>query len=636
MSNDGQAQMTRENSTDPTLSALLREQAEKQPDAIAILAPDRPPLTCAGLWRQVQNTVDTLQSLGVTPSTRVAVVLPNGPEMATTFLGVAAGAVCAPLNPAYRAAELQIYLEDTRAQFVIVGKGQSDPVRAVAMHMNLTVLEIASDSTLPAGQFSLGSPSRDGVSERIASASHDIALILHTSGTTARPKIVPLSHANLVASARNIARNLALRPTDRCLNVMPLFHIHGLVGALLASMAGGSSVVCTPGFDDHAFFDWVAQYDPTWYTAVPTMHQSVVAQGARYRKVAPRHRFRFVRSSSSALPPKVFESLQALTGAPVVEAYGMTEASHEMASNPLSGSRKSGSVGVPTGVEMALMDESGQLLANGKMGEIVIRGSGVTAGYENNPEANALAFIDGWFRTGDQGRLDDEGYLYVSGRLKELVNRGGEKVSPREVDEALLEHHAVEQAAAFAVPHPTLGEDLLAIVVARPDAKIDGATLRTFLSERLAYFKVPSQILLVKDIPKGPTGKVQRDQLHGLFGHLAQHQFVAPRSDVERSLDLIFQDVLGCGPVGVDDDFFSIGGDSLKGAQVVARIRTRHAVEITVPIVFAHRTIATLAAQIEVAKANASEWHAKLESDIGQMSDEEVARLLAKEGIAVR
>jgi len=626
--------MTQGQAVDSTLAHLLCEQAAKQPDALAILAPGRSPLSYGGLWRQVQHLVGTLQSLGVTPSTRVAVVLPNGPEMATAFLGVAACAVCAPLNPAYRAAEFRFYLEDTRAQVVIVGKGQSDPVRTVAQDMNLTVLEIESDSSLPAGQFSIGSPSPGGTAARFSSAPHDIALVLHTSGTTARPKIVPLSHANLVASARSIARHLALLPADRCLNVMPLFHIHGLVGALLASMAAGSSVVCTSGFDEQAFFDWVAQYDPTWYTAVPTIHQSVVAQGARYRQAAPEHGFRFVRSSSSALPPKTFASLQALTGAPVVEAYGMTEAAHEMASNPLSGPRKAGSVGIPTGVEIAMMDEAGQLLATGATGEIVIRGPGVTAGYENHPSANAKAFCAGWFRTGDQGRFDDDGYLYISGRLKEIVNRGGEKISPREVDEALLEHPDVLQAVAFATPHPTLGEDLAAAVVLRDGAQADEFGLRTFLSARLVDFKVPSSIVFVDAIPKGATGKVQRTSLHEKLAHLFNKSFVAPRNDIERSLALIFREVLACEPISVNDNFFSLGGDSLKGAQVMARIGARHGVEVALSTLFSHPTIATLAVEVNATRAAAEDRYRKLESEIEQMSDEEVARLLAQEEAA--
>ncbi len=626
--------MSFDSSTSPTLAAMLRERATKQPGALAILAPGRTRLSYAGLWQQVQHIAISLRRHGALPSLRVAVVLPNGPEMATAFLGVAACAVCAPLNPAYPESEFRFYLEDTRADVVILPRGERGAAHSVARELGLAVLELETDASLAAGCFRLGSSAQGGAQAGSDAAACDTALILHTSGTTARPKIVPLSHANLIASAHNIATHLALQPADRCLNVMPLFHIHGLVGALLATIAGGGSIVCTPGFDERACFDWIAQFDPSWYTAVPTIHQALTAHGERYRQVAPHHRFRFVRSSSAALPPKVFESLRALTGAPVVEAYGMTEASHQMASNPLSDKCKPGSVGLPAGVEIALMDDAGQLLARNATGEIVIRGPSVTAGYEHNPQANAKAFTNGWFRTGDQGRFDDEGYLYISGRLKEIVNRGGEKVSPREVDEALLEHADVAQAVAFAVPHQTLGEDLVAAVVLRAGAQADEAALRAFLFSRLADFKVPSCVVFVDAIPKGATGKVQRTHLHERLGHLIARSFVAPTTELERSLASIIRTVLGCEPVGLNDNFFALGGDSLKGAQVIARIRAQHSVELAVPALFAHPTVAELAGAVEAARSVADDWSSHLAREIEQLSDEEVTRLLAQEEAA--
>jgi acyl-CoA synthetase (AMP-forming)/AMP-acid ligase II len=415
---------------------------------------------------------------------------------------------------------------------------------------------------------------------------------------------------------------------------MPLFHIHGLVGALVASLAGGSSIVCTPGFSERVFFDWVADFEPTWYTAVPTIHQSVVMHGMHYRQAAPRHQFRFVRSSSAPLPPKTFEALHILTGAPVIEAYGMTEASHQMASSPLTGPYKAGSVGIPAGAEIALMGESGQLLKGDATGEVVIRGPGVTAGYENNFEANANAFTDGWFRTGDLGRFDADGFLYLAGRLKELVNRGGEKISPREIDEALLEHPDVLQAVAFPAPHPTLGEDLLAAVVRREGAETDEFALRVFLINRLASFKIPSQIVFVEAIPRGATGKVQRIGLYDKLAPLLVKPFEAPRTDLERSLEHIFRDVLGCEPVGIYDNFFALGGDSLKGTQVIVRIRAQSGVELALPKFFAHPTIAALALEVDATRAATFDGSSAIKSEIEQMSDDEVIQLLAQEEAA--
>jgi acyl-CoA synthetase (AMP-forming)/AMP-acid ligase II len=291
---------------------------------------------------------------------------------------------------------------------------------------------------------------------------------------------------------------------------MPLFHIHGLIAGLAAPLSRGGSVFCTPGFNALRFFAEMEEAKPTWYTAVPTMHQAILTRAGRNKDVIARHPLRFIRSSSASLPPKVIGELEAAFGAPVIEAYGMTEAAHQMASNPLNGARKAGSVGLAAGPEIAVMDEAGRLLGRGAIGEVVIRGDNVTAGYDNHPKANAEAFVNGWFRTGDQGVLDAEGYLTLTGRLKEIINRGGEKVSPREVDEALMDHPAVLQAVAFAVPHEMLGEDVAAAVVLREGASATEQELHAFVGQRLAAFKTPRRIVLVAEIPKGATGKLQR------------------------------------------------------------------------------------------------------------------------------
>jgi acyl-CoA synthetase (AMP-forming)/AMP-acid ligase II len=336
-------------------------------------------------------------------------------------------------------------------------------------------------------------------------------MVLHTSGTTSRPKIVPLSQRNLAISAGNIRDHLQLTVEDRCLNVMPLFHIHGLVAAVLASLDAGASVACSPGFDAFRFFEWIDQLEPTWFTAVPTMHQLILSRARGKEDVIKRHPLRFMRSSSASLPPAVMADMEALFGAPMIEAYGMTEASHQMASNPLPPeARKPGSVGRGSRVEIAIMNDAGVLLAKGETGEVVIAGRNVTAGYESNPEANAGAFTNGWFRTGDQGYLDEDDYLFLTGRLKEIINRGGEKISPREIDEVLLEHDAVEQAVAFAVPHARLGEDVAVAVVLADGAELNERDVRAYVASRLADFKVPRTVVFVDEIPKGPTGKLQR------------------------------------------------------------------------------------------------------------------------------
>ena len=494
-----------------TLSKLL---AAAPGPATALTAPARAPLDYDGLRSHIAATVTALNGCGIGRGDRVAIVLPNGPEMASAFLAVAAGATTAPLNPAYTADEFAFYLDDLAPKALLVEAGSASPAVMVGRDRALPVIEITWDDDGPAGLFSLiGAPVDDPAPEGGPAAAGDDALILHTSGTTSRPKMVPLSQANICASADHIRQSLALTAADRCLNVMPLFHIHGLMAAVLASMSAGASVFCCPGFNALSVFAWLAEAEATWYTAVPTMHQAILARAARNADVAANLELRFVRSSSASLPPQVMAALEKTFQAPVIEAYGMTEAAHQMASNPLPpAARKPGTVGPAAGPEVAVMDEVGTVLATGAVGEVVIRGTDVFAGYAGNPEATAEAFTGGWFRTGDQGVLDADGYLTITGRLKEIINRGGEKVSPREVDEVIMDHPAVAQVVTFAVPHDKLGEEVVAAVVLAQDAEVDAAEqdIRAFVGERLAAFKVPRRIVVLDDIPKGATGKLQR------------------------------------------------------------------------------------------------------------------------------
>jgi acyl-CoA synthetase (AMP-forming)/AMP-acid ligase II len=479
-------------------------------DAPAIAAPGRSELSYRGLRGQVETTVAALNSLGIGRNDPVAMVLPNGPEAAVAFLSIASGATTAPLNPAYTRDEFEFYLSDLSAKLLVVQQDADTPAVGAAERLSIPVATLRFDVSDPAGVFQLGGSTAAPRAGQLA-ASDDVALVLHTSGTTSRPKIVPLTHQNLCASAANIAASLALTRRDRCLNIMPLFHIHGLVAALLSSLQAGATVCCTRGFNALNFFAWLKEFRPTWYTAVPTMHQAILSRAARNEEIVDAARLRLIRSSSAPLPPQVMAALEETFDTPVIEAYGMTEAAHQLASNPLPPrARKAGSVGVAAGPELAIMDVEGTLLPAGEAGEIVVRGANVTAGYQNNPAANASAFTNGWLRTGDQGVIDTQGYLRITGRLKEIINRGGEKISPREVDEVLLDHPAVAQAVTFAIPHAKLGEDVAAALVLRQGVDATEQDIRAFAAERLAGMKVPRQIVFLEEIPKGATGKLQR------------------------------------------------------------------------------------------------------------------------------
>jgi amino acid adenylation domain-containing protein len=589
------------------LHHLLETQAKRRPDAVAFIAPGRTPLTYGRLRTHVAEVVKTLRALGIGRNDRVAIVLPQGPEMATASIAVAAGATSTPLNPAYRVQEFEDYLTGLQAKAILIQAGVDSPARVVAQACGLLVIELSPVLEGEAGLFTLtgaqvAPPARDEFA-----GPADMALVLPTSGTTARPKIVPLTQTNICTSAFNVVGALALSERDRCLNVVPLFHIYGLISGVLASLAAGGSVVCPPGFYAPQFLAWLEEFAPTWYTAAPTMHQAILTHARIHPKPLARRPLRFIRSASAPLPPQVAVELEDIFGVPVIESYGTTETSSQITINPLPPRRrKLGSVGVAAGPEVAIMDEAGHLLLAGATGEVVVRGATVMQGYENTPNGKEAAFIDGWFRTGDIGYLDAEGYLFITGRLKEIINRGGEKIAPREVEEVLLEHPAVAEVVAFALPHAQLGEDVAAAVVLHNNTPVTELALREFATRRLAEFKVPRRVIVVPEIPMGSTGKPQRLGLAEKLGLMAaDHEalvaregFIAPDEPLEARLAEIWAAVLGVERAGIHDDFFALGGDSVLAVQLLSQIRQVLQVELSLLTFLEAPTIAAMISHI--------------------------------------
>jgi len=485
---------------------LLSAISRVDPAHAALMAPGGPTVTYGSLHEQVERLAGYLQRAGISRGDRIAMVLPNGIEAVVGFLAAATAGTAAPLNPGYKLEEFQFYLSDTKAKALIVPAGGAEQARQAAGPETL-LIECGIDV---GGSVQFVTPGQvRSLGELDPSSSEDVALVLHTSGTTSRPKRVPLKHANLVASACNIARSYALTSADVSMCVMPLFHVHGLVGSILSSLLVGAAVVVPPGFNALSFWPMVQAHRATWYSAVPAIQQMLLARMREGIRPAGADGLRFIRSCSSALAPATMAEIERRFGVPVLEAYGMTEASHQIATNPLPpAERKPGTVGLGSNVEIGVMDKEGRLLPPEAQGEVMIRGANVISGYEDNPEANLSSFVNGWFRTGDEGILDRQGYLKLVGRIKELIVRGGEKIAPLEIDQVLQLHPAVAEVATFGVPHRIYGEEVAAAVELRAPAT--EAELLAYCRDHLADFKCPKKIYIVERIPRTATGKIQR------------------------------------------------------------------------------------------------------------------------------
>jgi acyl-CoA synthetase (AMP-forming)/AMP-acid ligase II len=595
--------MSREQAIYLDISSHIVAQAERAPDAVAIRAPERTPLTYRRLLSQTDAVRERLNSIGIGRNDRVVIVLDNGPELAVAFIAMTSCVTCIPLNPTYRAEEFGFYISRLNAKALVIAAEDSSTARDVARSLGLVIVDLVPERDAEAGIFSLACSQTLATARTGFAQASDLALLLHTSGTTSSPKIVPLTQQNICAMANSNKLFLELTADDLCLNVMPLFHSTGLIGVTLSSVVSGAAVVCLPGFYAPKFFEWLKEFEPTWFTAVPSMHQAILARAEKSRELIANNRLRFIRSSSSALPRKVLTELEEVFHVPVIESYGMTECGM-IACNPLPPRKhKLGSVGVATSIDLKIANESGTFLTPPSNGEIVVHGDCVMAGYEDASASNDDFFANGWFRTGDQGFLDNEGYLFLTGRLKEIINRGGEKISPFEVDQTLLEHPAVEQAVTFPVVNEVLGEEVAAAVVLAPGSRVTASEIREFTASRLADFKVPRQVLIVDQIPQGSFGKIQRCQLANALGVKSHDQqpragvseFTAPRTPDEAMMAEIWAHILGVEMVGVNDDFFNLGGDSILATQVISQMREVMRVELSLVNMFETPTIAELA-----------------------------------------
>ena len=598
----------------PCVYDLFAAQAKLTPEVTALTAPGRSALTYRRLLLHLETIRKSLNAFGLGRNDRVVIVLDNGPEMALAFMAVASCATAVPLNPAYRTDEFKFYLSRINAKAIIVNAQDQTNVKELGHSLGLSIIKLVPQQQAEAGIFEFHCATTRTMQQSGFADIDDVALILHTSGTTSAPKIVPLTHKNICAMAKNNQVALELNAADLCLNIMPLFHSTGLVGVILSSLISGAGVVCLPGFYAPHFFDWLSEFRPTWFTAVPSMYQAILAR-ARARNNSQQSvgaSLRFIRSSSAALPQQIMSELEQVFRVPIIESYGMTECGM-IACNPLPPrKRKPRSAGVATSIDIKILDQNGQERAPGAEGEVVVRGACVISRYEAEPQVNQESFMNGWFRTGDQGFIDVDGYLFITGRLKEIINRGGEKIAPLEVDQALLEHPLVEQAVTFPVLNEVLGEEVAAAVVLSSDGVVTEMELREFVSSRLAPFKVPRQILIVSEIPKGSFGKLQRSRLANLLNVQScdqgsfsdKREYVAPRSHDEILLAEIWARILGVETVGINDDFFLLGGDSILATQVISQVRQVIGVELSPVTMFETPTVAGLVRKLHESRQN--------------------------------
>ena len=498
------------------MEKTIRNMINQQNDDLIFLTSEKNEKLSYGEFKIFNEKISRqLSATNIINSDRAAIVLPNGPLMASSFLSISSYMSAAPLNPSYKQEEFEFYLDDLKPKFLLVEPNSKSLAVIAAKNLDIPVFEMKISDNQPLGTFELFDKETDYKNPN----DYDEALVLHTSGTTSRPKIVPLSNLNVFTSAVNISKSLKLTADDHCLNIMPLFHIHGLIAVLSASAKVGASVCSSNGFNALKFLDLAETQNITWYSGVPTMHQAILLRAQKNSDKAKKLNLRFIRSSSASLPPVIFEQLNDIFQTPIIEAYGMTEAAHQMASNPLPPAiQKPGLVGMPAGPKICIMNDKNEKLSQGQIGEICIKGDNVTNGYENNPEANKQSFVNNWFRTGDEGFFDKDGYLKISGRLKEIINKGGEKISPLEVDNILMDFPPIDQALCFGYKDKMLGEDIAAAIKLKESKSCTEDDIKSYANEKLAKFKIPKKIFIVEDIPKGATGKLQRIGLAKKFG----------------------------------------------------------------------------------------------------------------------
>ena len=586
----------------PTIYHKIKYFAQKYPNRVALETPARILITFKKLSTYIDNIILEMRHYHISKDDVILIVLPQGLEMVVALITAMTKAICVPLRPEYKYGEFCFYLSDLKPKLIITKHSASKTINRVANINNVPILNLRLNKKNGLTvNHSLILKTKKSKNLRINSKPNDATLMLYTSGTTSRPKKVALTHGNIIASAINIKNALKLTNKDTYLNLMPLFHLHGII-TTISSIYSGGKTICAPKFNDNLFYFWLDQLSPTYFSATSTIHMAILNKAQKNRSIIAKNKLRFIRSASSSLPSYVLRKLENTFKVPVIESYSMTEAG-QITSNPLPPrKRKPGSVGLPCGLELTIIDENKKKLSSSNIGEIAIKGKNAIKKYKNCKEANKVSFFDGWFRTGDLGHLDKDGYLFIDGRIKEIINRGGEKILPKEIDEILLKHPNVKQAVVFSIPHINLGEDVAAVVVLDKGKNTTEQTLIKFLRKKIADYKIPSRVLIVDEIPKSATGKINRMELYKKLENLIKEKYIKPRNRIETALEKIWRDVLNIKRIGVEDNFFMIGGSSLNTVELINKINDYFSVDVPLSIFLENLTISKLALYIKKTK----------------------------------
>ena len=495
-----------------TLGEALRRNAVASPTSLAVVSSVYEPFSYGQLAAQLDHFATALPGAGFGREARIAIALKDAPRAALAIVSVSCTAVAVPFDPNLTPVEINTRLKLLGVDAVIVLSGEDFAVRHSAEVSGIEIIQAA-----PVAERELAliiAPEKALPASPTGPEPEAPAFILQSSGTTAAPKLIPYSHSNMLAAAARVKGWFNLDDNDRCLSINPAYYSHGLKLTVFAPLLSGGSVAFPENLSRTLdLTEWFVSLKPSWFSASPTAHRAIFEKARLHEDKRIRHNLRFALSGGAPLHPEIQLGLESTLGVPVLEHYGTTEAAQISTNLPPPGAAKMGTCGMPDPDTVMIVGENGTRLRPGDWGEILVSGSTVIGGYLNAPELNKVAFVDGWFRTGDIGSIDEDGFLTLHGRLKEVINRGGEKIAPMEIDVALLRHPDVAEAAAFAVPHPRLGEDVAAAVVLRPGAAATSDELRRFLGTQLAWFKVPRRITIVQNLPRGSTGKVQRHRL---------------------------------------------------------------------------------------------------------------------------